>query len=325
MAGVGYEIENKKHTTDMKKILLILMACLIAAGGAEAQQKGQRKGKKGDSPAIEGKQKVRESDYMTFDRFTQFTTKDLNRYFTPFDYSKICAETQEKVPNWGTLQPVMNYLEKVSRATLTMCAVYAVNPSVEGSKEHDRIAAQGRQEALKAVECFDAWKVEQGWRNKIQYKVAEVDYRYFKGAAYGDGMYTDELIHVGVILYFGTKKKPVFDPDTTTRTFSDIKFFPNDATIVESWNTLLDELSDYLKENDRKGVLVTGHSDNQGTEAYVVGLSRQRAVEVKKALVARGIDASRIDVEYKGAEQPVGDNSTYEGRVQNNRVSIKIQ
>ena len=167
--------------------------------------------------------------------------------------------------------------------------------------------------------------MQQGWRNKIQYKVAEVDYRYFKGANYFDGAYTDELIPVGLILYFGTKKKAVFDPDTTTRTFQDIKFFPNDATIVESWNTLLDELSEYLKENDRKGVLLTGHCDNQGTGAYVKGLSRQRAVEVKKALVARGIDATRIEVEAKGDEQPVGDNSTYEGRVQNNRVSVKIQ
>ncbi len=308
----------------MKKILLIVMACLVALGGAEAQKKPS-KSKKKDSPVIEGRQKVRESDYKTYDRFTQFTTKDMGRYYTPFDYTKVCAQTQERDPEWGTLQPVMNYLEKVSRATLTMCAIYAVNPSVESTKEHDRIAAQGRQEALKALECFDAWKVEQGWRNKIQYKVAEVDYRYFKGANYFDGAYTDELIPVGLILYFGTKKKAVFDPDTTSRTFQDIKFFPNDATIVDSWNTLLDELADYLKENDRKGVLLIGHSDSQGTEAYVVGLSRQRAVEVKKALVARGIDASRIDVEYKGAEQPVGDNSTYEGRVQNNRVNIKIQ
>ena len=72
-------------------------------------------------------------------------------------------------------------------------------------------------------------------------------------------------------------------------------------------------------------MLLTGHCDNQGTGAYVKGLSRQRAVEVKKALVARGIDATRIEVEAKGDEQPVGDNSTYEGRVQNNRVSVKIQ
>lgn len=308
----------------MKKILMILMACLLVVGAVDAQSKKGR-GKKGDSPVVEGKQKVRESDYQTYDRFTQFTTKDMGRYYTSFDYTRFCDMAQEKEPDWGNLKPVMNYLEKVSRATLTMCAVYAVNPTIESSSEHKRIAAEGRREALKAVECFEAWKVSQGWRNKIQYKVAEVDYRYFKGAYFDEAAYTDELIHVGIILYFGTKKKPMFDPDTTTRTFADIKFFPHDATIVDSWNTQLDEMSDYLKENDRKGLLLIGHSDNQGTEAYVMGLSRQRAVEVKKALVARGIDAARIEVEAHGSEEPVGDNSTYEGRVMNNRVSIKIQ
>ncbi len=324
----------------MKKILLILMACLLVVGTVDAQGK-KGKGKKGESPVVEGKQKVRESDYQTYDRFTQFSTKDMGRYFTSFDYSKICDETTDHVPSavrraagafipkheadWGDLKPVMNYLENVSRATLTMCAIYAVNPSIEDTKEQKRIAAEGRQEALEALECFEAWKVSQGWRNKIQYKVAEIDYRYFKGAYFDEATCTDELIHVGIMLYFGTKKKAMFDPDTTTRTFSDIKFFPHDATIVDSWNVQLDEMSDYLKENDRKGLLLIGHSDNQGTEAYVIGLSRQRAVEVKKALVARGVDGSRIEVEAHGAEEPIGDNSTYEGRVMNNRVSIKIQ
>ncbi len=55
------------------------------------------------------------------------------------------------------------------------------------------------------------------------------------------------------------------------------------------------------------------------------GISRQRAVEVKKALLLRGIDASRIEVEVKGDADPVGDNSTYEGRIANNRVSINVQ
>jgi len=94
---------------------------------------------------------------------------------------------------------------------------------------------------------------------------------------------------------------------------------------VDSWNTMLDELSDYLKENDSKGVLLTGYTDNQGTEEYCMGLSRQRAVEVKKALQMRGIDTNRIDIEAMGDADPIGDNDTYEGRIMNNRVKIKIQ
>ena len=307
----------------MKKILLIMLAVLVAVGGAEAQTRS--KGKKKDNPVIEGRNKVRQSDYEEINKFTQFSTKNTTRYFTPFDYTRMPELTQKPRPEWGEMQPVMNYLEKVSRAGMLMCAVYAINPAIEDAAERDRLAKQARQEALDAMKAFEDWKVKKEWRNKIQYKVAEVDYRYFKGASYYNETRDEEIIHVGLMLYFGTKKTPIIDVDVESRTFNDIKFFPNDATIVESWDTLLDELSDYLKENDRKGVLLTGYADNQGTEAYATGLSRQRAVEVRKALQMRGIDPSRIEVEAKGSEDPIGDNSTYEGRIQNNRVSIKIQ
>ena len=296
------------------------------AGSVEAQSSASKsKGKKKDTPVIAGKQKVRQSDYIAYDKFTSFNSKKTDSYFTPFDYSKIPELTRKPVPAWGELQPVMNYLEKVSRASMTMCAIYAVNPDIEDSKKHDELAKQGQEEALASLDAFAAWMKKKEWRNKVQYKVAEVDYRYFKGANYYNEQSSDELIHVGLLLYFGSKKKAIIVTDTSSRMFQDIKFFPNDATIVESWGPMLDELSDYLKENDRKGVMLTGHSDNQGTEAYTIGLSRQRAVEVKKALQMRGIDPNRIDVEAMGSSQPIGDNETYEGRIMNNRVSIKIQ
>lgn len=308
----------------MKRIVLLAMALLLAVGGASAQ--GSKKGgKKGESPVMEGRLKIRENDYRTFDRFTQFSLKDTARYFAPFDFSKTKAIAASRKPDWGEMQPVVNYLSKVSRATMSICFVYAVDPSVTDKAEAEQLAKRGRQVALEAVAAFENWKKESEMRNKVQYKVAEIDYRYFRGAAYTDEARSDNLVCVGAIMYFGSKKKPIIPIETDVRTFNDIKFFPNDATIVDSWYTELDELADYLKENDRKGVLLTGYSDNKGTEAYVMGLSRQRAVEVKKALTMRGIDASRIEAEGKGDADPVGDNSTYEGRVQNNRVSIKIQ
>ena len=107
--------------------------------------------------------------------------------------------------------------------------------------------------------------------------------------------------------------------------FNDVKFFPNDATVVESWEPMMDSLATYLKENDRLEVMLRGYSDNSGTEAYNLGLSRQRAVEIKKKLTTRGISEYRIEIEAKGAEDPIGDNNTYEGRIANNRVAIIIQ
>lgn len=303
---------------------MLTLALLVAFGGAMAQgNKG--KGKKKDSPVIEGRQKIRQSDYRSFDRFTQFGTKDTARYYCAFDYSRLGEMATQKKADWGDMQPVINYLQNVSRATMSICFLYAVNPSVLDPATHERLAAQGQKEALEAMAAFERWKQRQQLRNKVQYKVAEIDYRYFKGAYYNDDAAAGEVLHAGVIMYFGSKKKPIISVETDNRVFNDVKFFPNDATVVDSWGTMLDELADYLKENDRKGVLLTGYSDNQGTEAYIMGLSRQRAVEVKKELLKRGIDANRVEVEAKGDADPIGDNATYEGRIQNNRVSIKIQ
>ena len=309
----------------MKKILLLIAMTAIVATGAFAQSGNNKKGKKGEQPYIEGRQKVRESDYATFDKFTNFNSKDLARYYSPFDYTRMVNRCRYPNPDWDEMKPVMNYLEKVSRAQMTMCAIFAVNPEVTDANQRKLLVAQGMQEAKQALDAFDEWRQKREWRNKIQYKIAEVDYRYFKGANFYNEQKDDELIHVGLLLYFGSKKKAMFDPDTNSRTFVDIKFFPNDATIVESWYPHIDEIAEYLKENERKGVLLTGYSDNQGTAAYCIGLSRQRAVEIKKALQMRGIDESRIEVEVKGDEDPIGDNNTLEGRVANNRVSVKIQ
>ena len=312
----------------MKKTITLILAALMMLCGADAMAQNKQKkrsSKKDQSPYIEGRQKVRESDYATFDKFTTFSTKDAKLYYTPYNYMDINAATKASNPDWGEMQPVVNYLEKVSRATLTMCALYAVNPDITDRTEREALAEKARKEAMAALDKFSDWKARKEMRNKIQYKVAEIDYEYFKGANYYNSMRGDEIIHVGMMLYFGSKKKALFAPDTTSRKFQDIKFFPNDATIQESWQPMIEELAEYLVGNDRKGVLLTGYADNQGTAEYCIGISRQRAMEVKKALMLLGIDGKRIEIEAKGDENPIGDNSTYEGRIQNNRVTIKIQ
>lgn len=312
----------------MKKFLsLIFIGLLLAsASDAMAQNKKKSSGKKQQSIFVEGKQKVRESDYSTFDKYTNFSTKDNSVYYSAFNYSDIPALTVDPNPAWPEeFRPVMNYMEKVSRATMTLCALYAINPEITDHAQREQLHKQAREEAKASLDAFNDWKAKKGMRNKTQYKVAEVDYRYFKGSNYYNEQRGDDIIHVGVLIYLGSKKNPLFSTDTTAHTFPDIKFFPNDATIVESWMPVLDELADYLKNNDRKGVLLSGYSDNQGTEAYITGISRQRAMEVKKALQLRGIDASRIEIIAKGDADPIGDNSTYEGRIANNRVSIKVQ
>lgn len=308
----------------MKKLLVIVLAFLMLPVMPVMAQ-GKKKNSKEMSPYIEGRKKVRIADYDSVWMFTTFNNKQ--RYFCRFDYSKFPAVLEARRPQFGTFEPVMNYLIRNPRSSMRICAVYAINPSIRDAAQKNSLRELARPEALEALEALQGRMKEEHMKNKLQLSVAEVDYRYWQGPEFFTTEQTsDPLIHVGLILYFGTKKLDLFPNSAAgAQTFKDIKFFPNDATVQESWYSHIDALAKYLKDNDRLEVLLTGYSDNQGTDAYKKGLSMQRATEVKKLLMARGVEEIRIEIDGRGSEDPVGDNNTYEGRVANNRCSITIQ
>lgn len=303
--------------------LLCSLFLIIPSFQAEAQTKG-KKGKREVSPIIEGKQKVRKTDYDTIWKFTTFDAK--TKYYCPYDYTQVAQSTQ-KHGDWGVMNPVINYLTTVSRAPMRMCAIFAINPTINDDLLRQELVEQAQQEAIASYEAYQRWSTEKKMRNKVQFNVAQIDYRYWMGTEFFNApMPEEDIIHVGYVLYFGSKKVDLFpSAAANAQQFRDVKFFPNDATITESYQTYMDELADYLKANERLEVLLVGHSDNTGTDAYNMGLSRQRAVEIKKALTRRGIDDFRIEIEAKGASEPVGDNSTLNGRIANNRVTVTIQ
>ena len=307
----------------MKKLVFLILVAVLAPTAVIAQN--TKKGAKVQSPFIEGKQKVRKSDYDSIWKFTTFDAKKI--YYCDFDYSTIPSLVEVRHPDWGNFTPVLNYLTTVSRSPMRVCALFAVNPKIEDDALRQKLIEQGREEALEALRTYQQWATDEKMKNKLQLNVAQVDYRYWQGMDYFSTEQTTEpLIHVGLLLYFGTKKINMFPSAAEgAKSFTDVKFFPNDATVVESWEPMMDSLALYLKENDRLEVMLRGYSDNSGTEAYNMGLSRQRAVEVKKKLTSRGVSEHRIEIEAKGTADPIGDNSTYEGRIMNNRVSIIIQ
>ena len=52
-------------------------------------------------------------------------------------------------------------------------------------------------------------------------------------------------------------------------------------------------------------ILVVGHADRFGSNAYNQRLSERRAAAVKSYLLSKGIDANRIKTEGRGETQPV--------------------
>ena len=83
-------------------------------------------------------------------------------------------------------------------------------------------------------------------------------------------------------------------------------------------------LSDIFKEYPDTNILVEGHTDSTGSDAYNLTLSKNRAQAVTNFLVNQGIDKGRIDTKWYGETQPKYDNSTVEGRSKNRRVELAI-
>lgn len=80
------------------------------------------------------------------------------------------------------------------------------------------------------------------------------------------------------------------------------------AVIRGKSNQALDEVIAKMKDHgDVEFVLVTGHTDRIGSDAYNQKLSERRANAVRKYLSTHGIDGARIKSQGKGESEPVVD------------------
>jgi OOP family OmpA-OmpF porin len=100
-------------------------------------------------------------------------------------------------------------------------------------------------------------------------------------------------------------------------------FFDFDkATLKPGAKDALAETMRVMREHPSLKVVVQGHTDSVGSDAYNQRLSERRAGAVREYLTRQGIDGSRIDTEGFGESRPVASNSTAAGRAQNRRAEI---
>jgi outer membrane protein OmpA-like peptidoglycan-associated protein len=87
----------------------------------------------------------------------------------------------------------------------------------------------------------------------------------------------------------------------------------------------LDRVSEMLKKKypDRE-IIVEGHTDNVGGPEYNQRLSKDRASTVAKYLKPK-TGSDKLSYRGFGADKPIADNSTKEGRQKNRRVEIIIK
>ena len=96
------------------------------------------------------------------------------------------------------------------------------------------------------------------------------------------------------------------------------------AEILEESFEQLDKLAEYLQKNRNLKIQIEGHTDNQGDPRANQRLSLDRAFNVRRYLVDRGVDGKRIRFKGYGSSRPVSPNDTEENRSKNRRVEYTL-
>jgi OmpA-OmpF porin, OOP family len=111
---------------------------------------------------------------------------------------------------------------------------------------------------------------------------------------------------------------------TTWFDFDRLAFDTGKATLQDSSTEQLQNIADILKAYPKVKVKIGGYTDNTGNKEANLRLAQDRATNVMRELVQRGVDASRLAAEGYGEEHAVGDNSTFEGRQKNRRIALRV-
>jgi outer membrane protein OmpA-like peptidoglycan-associated protein len=94
------------------------------------------------------------------------------------------------------------------------------------------------------------------------------------------------------------------------------------ADLTPVTQAVLDQVAaDYARGRPTR-LEVAGHADRSGTEAYNQALSEQRARNVARALAARGVPQSALDVQWFGESRPRIPTADGVREPQNRRVEI---
>lgn len=101
-----------------------------------------------------------------------------------------------------------------------------------------------------------------------------------------------------------------------------INFDFNSAVIQPASFALLDQAAQLLRSRQGWQIVVEGHTDGIGSDAFNKELSMRRAQAVRAYLVTKGVDQGSLSAIGHGFDKPVASNETQGGRAQNRRVEI---
>ncbi len=129
---------------------------------------------------------------------------------------------------------------------------------------------------------------------------------------------------------FVFKKKKILDLDRSnmklglTIKLKKLHFDADKSDISVTSFEVLNEITDFLRENPELSIEVGGHTNNKPPDYYCDSLSTVRAKSVADFITGSGIENGRVTYKGYGKRHPIATNATPRGRKTNQRVQIKI-
>ena len=113
------------------------------------------------------------------------------------------------------------------------------------------------------------------------------------------------------------------DRKVVDEAIKNLEFDLGKATIRSTSYSTLNKVAELLVAKNFS-LKLAGHTDNSGSMALNLRLSKERAEAIKAYLVSQGANASRIEATGYGPNQPIASNKTAEGRQKNRRVEFSL-
>jgi len=104
----------------------------------------------------------------------------------------------------------------------------------------------------------------------------------------------------------------------------DVSFAVDSDAVLPGLYNEIDRIAQILIKYPQTTIVIEGHTDSTGADAYNQSLSERRAWSVQRLLTERGVDPSRISAMGYGESRPVASNDNPAGRQMNRRVEIRV-
>lgn len=105
---------------------------------------------------------------------------------------------------------------------------------------------------------------------------------------------------------------------------SNVLFAFDKSDLTDQAKSTIGDLNTILQKYPDENVLVIGHTDDVGTDAYNQALSERRASAVSSYLTSQGVSSSRVSTKGMGESDPKVANDTEAHRAENRRVEFVL-